>query len=72
MKKKVTDAQRNQANKQDKFLRPIKIAEELGYEIDYRFFSGNIVFYKTNNEGLKVHSTVNEILKEYEKKKMKE
>jgi|TARA_R100000030_G_C3190836_1_gene108356 hypothetical protein len=66
MKNKISDARRNQANKQEEFLRPIKIAEELGYEFDIHFFGGNIVFYKTNNDGFKVYSTIAEILEEYQ------
>jgi len=66
MENKISDAKRNQANKQEEFLRPIKIAEELGYEFDIRFFGGNIVFYKTNNDGFKVYSRIDEILSEYE------
>tara|TARA_R100001082_G_scaffold54558_1_gene29886 strand:- start:4121 stop:4330 length:210 start_codon:yes stop_codon:yes gene_type:complete len=67
MENKISDAKRNQANKQEEFLRPIKIAEELGYEFDMYLFGGNVVFYKTNNNGFKVYSTIAEILEEYEK-----
>ena len=67
MENKISDAKRNQANKQEEFLRPIKIAEELGYEFDMYLFGGNVVFYKTNNYGFKVYSTIAEILEEYEK-----
>ena len=66
MENKISDAKRNQANKQEEFLRPIKIAEELGYEFDMYFFGGNIAFYKTNDDGFKVYSTIAEILEEYQ------
>ena len=67
MKNKISDARRNQANKQEEFLRPIKIAEELGYEYKMYLLGGNVAFYKTNDKGETVYTPIDKILKEYEK-----
>jgi ribosome-associated translation inhibitor RaiA len=66
MKTKITDAQRYQANKQEKFIRPIRIAKELGYEWKLTI-TGSSSFCKTNDKGETVYTPIDKILKEYEK-----
>tara|TARA_A100001515_G_scaffold143934_3_gene146515 strand:+ start:341 stop:541 length:201 start_codon:yes stop_codon:yes gene_type:complete len=65
MKNKITDAQRYQANKQEKFIRPIRIAKELGYEWKLTI-TGSSSFYKTNEKGETIYTPIEKIIEEYE------
>jgi len=65
MKNKISDARRNQANKQEEFIRPIRIAKELGYEWKLTI-TGSSSFCKTNDKGETVYTPIDKILEEYE------
>ena len=61
---KPTSKQLYAMKQQEEHIRPIKIAEELGY-IWHCYFIGGDRFSKTNEEGEKVYTPIKDILEEY-------
>ena len=65
MKNKISYAKRNQANKQEDFVRPIKIAKELGYTW-HLSITGSSRFSKTNEKGETIYTPIEKIIEGYE------